>query len=345
MSFSILKRSLLRSLYQLTTTSVGRHFFSKFRFDLESKKLLKRNDQPFQILIYHRVLPEFDPFAIDVTPHKRFEKQIKYLSTRFNIVSLDEMMQNVYQGEIKPDQLCITFDDGYFDNFKYAFPVLKRYNIPATIFLTTDFISNNRYLWFDKAIQFIKYCSKEKINLKEFLGPELHMADFKQKSVSMYQLLEWLKTKTPVKRDEILNFLYKKYIMSNIKFDRLMLNWEEIREMKKSGIEFGSHTKSHPILSKISVEQIKNELIGSKNMIEEKLDQEIHSFAYPNGKVDDFSVDSYKILAECGYTYAVTTIPGNNFFSTNPFMLHRFLPWDKDPKVFTGRVIFNRITN
>jgi peptidoglycan/xylan/chitin deacetylase (PgdA/CDA1 family) len=108
----------------------------------------------------------------------------------------------------------------------------------------------------------------------------------------------------------------------------LMLSWDEIRTMQQHNISFGSHTVTHPILSKISAEEIRTELQCSKETIEKQLGVPIRTFAYPVGRTEDFNGEVKTMLQEAGYVCAVTTIPGPNEPGQDPFELKRGTPWE-----------------
>jgi peptidoglycan/xylan/chitin deacetylase (PgdA/CDA1 family) len=91
-----------------------------------------------------------------------------------------------------------------------------------------------------------------------------------------------------------------------------MLSWDEIRVMHRGGIGFGSHTATHPILSRVDRAQARVEIVESKRKIEEELGVVVEGFAYPNGTRADFLSETKSLLQEAGYLYAVTTIPGSN---------------------------------
>ncbi|MBN2366700.1 MAG: polysaccharide deacetylase family protein [Calditrichaeota bacterium] len=310
-----------------------------------SRNILSFNDNfnnSFQILVYHRILPYDDPFAIGVVTVNNFKKQIEYLKKKFRIISLNKLVEEVKKGSIKPNSLCITFDDGYLDNFLYAFPILKKYDIPATIFLTTDTIGTANLLWFDKVIQIIKRTNIHQIN---FLNHEFDLTDFNSKKKSWKNILELLKKYPPDERDEYIEVLKDSCKIFEFDKVRIMLNWEEIKDMFKSGMNFGAHTKSHPILTTIDIEKIKNEVLESRLIIENNLDCEITNFAYPNGGIKDFNTSCKVILKKYKFKSAVTTIGTRNSINQDLFELSRFLPWDKNNYAFIGRIIIEKYKN
>ena len=92
-------------------------------------------------LLYHRIdTTETDPWNICVSPD-RFEEQVKFLKDNFNVISTDELINQVTKRSIKNNSICLTFDDGYADNYVYVKPILEKYNCPATFFISTVFIN------------------------------------------------------------------------------------------------------------------------------------------------------------------------------------------------------------
>src|SRR4030095_15624021 len=105
---------------------------------------------PFAILLYHRVNPDSDPFFPAVSVNV-FEAQMRYLTTNFLVRSLNEILRRLRQGKgIEPLTIAITFDDGYRDNYSFAYPILKKYQLPATVFVATGFIGTEGLMWNDR---------------------------------------------------------------------------------------------------------------------------------------------------------------------------------------------------
>ena len=103
------------------------------------------------VLMYHRVCPRENSWSFPGVSPNDFEKHMEYFKNNFNILPLDTLAQYLKDGKSVPQKsISITFDDGYRDNLVYAYPILKKYSIPATVFLTTGFIGTDRLLWWDK---------------------------------------------------------------------------------------------------------------------------------------------------------------------------------------------------
>jgi peptidoglycan/xylan/chitin deacetylase (PgdA/CDA1 family) len=122
----------------------------------------------------------------------------------------------------------------------------------------------------------------------------------------------------------------------------LMLTWPDVRHMHCMGITFGSHTVTHPILSRLSIDRAREEIEVSKRVIEEKLKAPISVFAYPNGRRDDFDEISKGLLVEAGYVCAVTTILGTNQPGQDLYELRRGGPWQQYLPAFATQLSWQR---
>ncbi len=289
------------------------------------------------ILLYHKVDYNAAPFfGVAVRPDV-FEKQIRFLKRYYKIVDLADLNQLEQLDRTSPsDLIVITFDDGYRNNYRYAAPILKKYNVPATIFLATDYIGNNRLLWYDK-LSWILY---KVVNLpdsrrlmkfelsQEIIGEvERFFAAKSSGRVSILRfLVALLRAYLDREREEVIKRLAEACRVNTWPGDedRPMLSWEEVREMSKYGISFGSHTASHPVLSDISVEEARREIVESKNIIEEQIQKPVTTFAYPYGKKEDYTDKVTKILIDEEFEYACTTTVGYEQFPVaTPLKLKR----------------------
>jgi peptidoglycan/xylan/chitin deacetylase (PgdA/CDA1 family) len=238
-----------------------------------------------------------------------------------------------------PDNLIvITFDDGYRDNYTNAFPILKELSIPATIFLATDGIGSGGILWHDRVFSAFR---KTNVNfLEEFGSLSRHrLGTIGEKLFAQQEVLNFIRSQDDRERMHWIDLLVNKLEVADCSEARgLMLSWDEAYLMHKSGISFGSHTVTHPILSKLSCDQARQEIEGSKAIIEKSLATQVRSFAYPNGKTNDFSDSTKRLLKEAGYICALTTEFGTNEPNQDLFELRRATPWDHDIRTFGIRL-------
>ena len=219
------------------------------------------------VLMYHNIgIPpkEVALKSLYVTP-RMFRFQMWYLKTSgFKVVSLHEILSFI-NGKNSPKRLAaITFDDGYQDFYDNAFPVLKTYKFPSTVFLVSDLVGKES-LWDSRG--------KERL-----------------------------------------------------------LHWDSILEMKDAGVVFGSHSKTHPFLSRLSWNELTDEIRGSKIMLEERLKNPVDFFCYPNGDYDNRVLET---VAAAGYKGAVTTKRGLIHRNDRPFEMRRsFIRYNTHPMLF-----------
>jgi peptidoglycan/xylan/chitin deacetylase (PgdA/CDA1 family) len=124
---------------------------------------------------------------------------------------------------------------------------------------------------------------------------------------------------------------------------REYLSWQEVLEMAKAGITFGSHTVTHPFLSRMPLSEVKDEIITSKETIEGRLGSPVRILAYPSGGQADFNESIKRVLKDAGFLCAVTTLWGTNSFSTDPYELRRVQAWDPNPQMFALRLGYYRL--
>lgn len=278
------------------------------------------------ILMYHRVDHQARPYFEAVVNPNVFEKQIRFLKKNYKIVNLCDLKTFELNPESNRDIVVLTFDDGYYDNYIYAFPILKKYEIQATIFLTTDFINTNRLLWYDKLAWLLYEAGSipntstlAKLDIPDNIAAAIKLfftADRSTQFHILHSLSSRLKRLSADRRDNILNDLAwacnrEDYPRIN---QRAMLCWQEIREMAEYGITFGAHTVTHPVLSELPKSQAQWEIVESKEAIENKIQKSVNSFAYPFGKMNDFSDTVIEIIKTAGFEYACTAIRGHEKF-------------------------------
>lgn len=289
--------------------------------------ILKLHRNKVIILMYHRFSDRPEPFKIQ---RDVFERQIRFLKKKFMFISLSHYAE-VLAGErndIPPNPVILTIDDGYWDNYIYAYPILKKYSVPATIFIGTDFITEKAWLWSNK-LEFI--LKNSKYSEFEFpLGHEtvrFHVGNFESWHRTQLTMFNYCRSISDSQKDEVFDQLAKHLKVSvpdETQGDFQPLTWEQIREMYGNGVDFGSHTCSHAILSRLNDDELKYEIVQSKSRIEENISSPIDFFCYPNGTPDDFDVRAVKLLEEASYAAAVTTVPGYNYTANqDPFQLKR----------------------
>jgi len=262
------------------------------------------------IFVYHRVCPGKGNLPVSNIYPEEFEKQIRYLKENFKIYSLEKLinvLENNQKNKKESENIAvITFDDGYKDNYLYAYPILKKYKIPATIFLISNYIGKDKLFWWDKIEYIIYHTKKGKINIPNF-GKFL-ITNKKKKFYCILFLLKKFKRMSNNLRDKHISELQN---ICRVRIPaglgkKMILSWDEIREMKDNEISFGAHTLTHANLLNMNLEEAESEISHSKAIIEDKLKGDVISFAYPYGS-KFYNHDIIKLLEKNGFVCAVTT--------------------------------------
>lgn len=285
-----------------------------------------------RILAYHRVLDyaptsfPFDEAVISASPDE-FYQQMKFVKQHFEVISFADLYECEKAGRQWPNRaLIVTFDDGYRDNYTNAFPVLNAFNIPATIFLVTGHIGQTKLFWWDAVAYCIKHTKLLAKNFPQISSQTLSLVKASDKQFAIHLILGWIKHVPDKVSRKFLERLPDelKVEMPDDLGAGVHLSWDEVREMSKQKIEFGSHTVTHPILANISEAQLEREIVESKKTIEQELGKEILSLAYPVGRKSKFNQLAQKLAANHGFRYAVSYEEGVVFQKEfDPFAMPR----------------------
>ena len=326
----------LREKYQLSVASNGAE--RKFSW-------AKRKHATARILYYHRVNDEGDPLFAAISP-RLFEQQMRHLARYHKVASISEIMRHLEDGESPETLIGITFDDGYQDNYEYAFPILQRYGLPATIFLTTGSIDSREPLWFERLAEAIKITTREYLDLEIDIPQRFWMRTLEERLASNRQIFLLLRSIGNVERNQrLLEILKHLGAERESARKNKMLTWDQIRVMKANRINFGGHTVTHPFLSRLTPSETLWELSESKRRIEEELQQPVRYFAYPNGREEDFAAANAETLRTVGYQAAMTTIWGMNYPATDRMQLKRGGPWESSEALFAWKMDWYQLAN
>ncbi len=237
---------------------------------------------------------------------------MSYFSRHYAILELDKAIGMMRAGTLPKYPLAITFDDGYRNFYTHAFPILKKMRIPATMFIAADFVSERKPLWVDRleyAIGNQAGGRAEKIARDKKIRDELKKLPDDEKE-KLLQEIERVSSS----------------IFSDFDGDRVVyapLSKSEILEMKGASIKFGAHTKSHPILSKLSPARLGDEVRGSKEALKDICGGISDVFAYPNGQPGDWNEATESAVSNAGFSFALTTVEGVNGKDAHSFRLKR----------------------
>jgi len=289
------------------------------------------------VLRYHRVGGSAAaPVPLSVTP-REFEAQLRFLRSRCRVVSAREIAETVAKRRpLPPRAVAITFDDGYEDNFSVAFPLLARYGLHATFFVTAGWIGTERLLWWDKVHEFVRQAAAAGYPPMDYEElPEPVAAALARAEVRTPAGVERLESELvaalrsldlpPEELDDLAEQVAAALGAGEARVDGdRAMSWDQVRRLREGGMEIGSHTMSHPELATTPAERAYEELEQSKKTIERELGEPIELLAYPAG---DYNQDVVDLVLEAGYEAAFTTAAGPVCEGDDPFTLRRIGVW------------------
>jgi peptidoglycan/xylan/chitin deacetylase (PgdA/CDA1 family) len=230
-------------------------------------------------------------------------EQLRYLTRHFKVVSLESMLDRIMHGSFPlAHEIVLTFDDGLRNNLTVAYPILRGLRLPATMFVCPALVESGAWLWNHEM----------RCRLQTLAAPEL--AELRMKLLSpgnsVDAIIEWMKT-LHLQQRRTAEAIIRQATMSfrptaaqREAFD--IMNWNDLRSFDRELITMGSHTLSHPILTKLSNQEIESEILDSHRFLEQRLERKIDFFCYPNGAYDR---RAYQLVQKT-YRAAVTTETG-----------------------------------
>jgi len=320
------------------SAAAGMMHYSGLRSALAALRRHRAGGRRILIVSYHRVVDDFTGELQRSIPgllisKETFRRHLEEANRAgYAFATLEEALE-VMEGRRKATRdLCVvTFDDGYRDVYRHGFPILKAMGIPATIYLPADYVGTERRFDHDRLFHLIRMLQDRRIEpLYETLPPWSAglIAPVLAGSIPLSAALD--------------DFIaYHRGAMLRATIDGLerqlgsvgralpeqgdVIDWEEAREMSRSGISFGAHTLKHTVLTLEPVEQVRAEVEGSRDILQRELGQQVVDFAYCNGWYSDVVI---RVLREAGFRSAVTTEDLPNVIGGDPFTLKRKVLWE-----------------
>lgn len=273
----------------------------------------------------------FDTDLFSVTAAE-LGREIAFLKRNLDVISVAEMADGLEKHSLPERPAVITFDDGYRDNYSLAYPVLTDAGVSACFFVSTHLVGTNSIPWWDQVA-----CCFKRARVSEFTSPfggdpfqcglrdsaacavvnqnaNRYIAEMKKcRWHDAMRRLDDLKTETAVQPEYECD-------------GRLMMSWDEVREMHRGGMEIGGHTRSHPIISKIDSEElIRQEIAGCRADLKRELKHDVAAFAYPEGNVEAMSELADTVISEAGFTISFSYIDKLGLRDTvSPWRIPRF---------------------
>lgn len=270
---------------------------------LALSRYLNRNSP--LILMYHRVLKHE---LIPGTHPDVFAEQIAYIKKHFNVINMSQLLMHLEQGNLPERVLVLTFDDGHYDFYTNAWPVIKQHGLTATLFVTTNFIDQQTWLWPDLLRYLLMNAKPGEVAFEGLGAVSISPANI---LATWNKLGDFCLELSSEDRNTFIENMASQLEISipeNPQAPFTPTTWPQLSEMITEGLDVGSHSVTHPILSKIKPDQLLSELIASKERIRAMLDIDAIGICYPNGMPVDVSPE-VQHEASKHYRYGVVAYP------------------------------------
>ncbi len=287
-----------------------------------------RPTDSFAVIMYHGVVERPNPWYGFSIPAPILETQLRMFRRFCSVLSLDDIFDLLDRGRpLPPRCVALTFDDGYRSSGTIAWPMLRRERLPATLFCSVQALDHG-WLWPDAVRHAIRRTSRPLLVLERL--PEgrltLPLSTLPQRLAAVARLDMLLKRLPNAAKERVLDELL--WSLCGLTRERLvlpglMLSWDEARLLAAEGMDIGAHTITHPILTNISVDEARHEIVQSRRILEERLRTSVPHFAYPNGTARDCSDTIRQLAREAGFRSACMAVNGVNGPGTSLFALRR----------------------
>jgi peptidoglycan/xylan/chitin deacetylase (PgdA/CDA1 family) len=291
------------------------------------------------ILMYHSVMddPSRESQTLGGIIHSTavFTRQMELLAREFVPISLDDLLSALADGRpLRPRSVVVTFDDGYTDNLEVAVPILNGVGVPATFYITVDCVETRSLPW-PSRLRYAFYTTKE-ASWSDTNGIFWPLSDFGERDRAFLSASDRCAQLAGEPQFAFVHKVEKDLGAAPQPSQRLMMTWNQVRDLAKSGHIVGSHTLTHPNMAYVDASSAKRELADSKRQLETVLQNPVVHFSYPCPALSPhWNKSTRKMSEEVGYRTAVTTVGGPVTQQDDPLSLHRVRP-SKDLDGFTG---------
>lgn len=269
------------------------------------------------VLMYHRVLPaemarqSFSHSGLIVSP-ETFKRHMEFLRRGFRPLTLADFMEHMESGNRFPTGAClITFDDGWLDNHDYALPILRDLQVPAVVFVATDYIGSDRPFWQEHLGYLLHETSRRGLGAAARMAHQIDLPvtdDDAHLRVAVAATVDRFRAESYDSIEGLIRALRQALMDSGaqeaVQSPDLFMNWDNVHALAQSGITIASHTRSHRSLPRLEASVVRQELAESRRIVADQIGQDVPAFAYPGGFHDD---TVRQAAIDCGYRLAFTT--------------------------------------
>lgn len=291
------------------------------------------NDDAVAVFLFHGVTELEDCGIRNYTgkhiDRDTFASTIKLLSSSGHAVSIDELYAHVTKGQPCPKRsFHVTFDDGFWNNLSAAAPILKDFSVPATFYVTSDFVEYGSRSWTDRIEAAVASTPLRQISCPPPMEPNYKLSTKSDRILFLQQVRERVKASRQTDPDTFADLLVESLIGSDdLQFIETLdrkLNWHEVRQLDADPLfSVGGHGQTHRILGYLSHAEIQEEVTECISALRTKGGLAAEHFSYPEGFAGSYTCELVDFLGQLGVKTGVTTIPGANSAGQDPFQLRR----------------------
>jgi peptidoglycan/xylan/chitin deacetylase (PgdA/CDA1 family) len=305
-----------------------------------------------------------DPFLLTVTP-EHFAEHLDVLRKHYRPMRLDRLVEAWRAGRLPRRAVAVTMDDGYFDALQYARPLLERYDVPATVFVVSGRVGDDRGFWWDELEALLLEPGELPGSLRLRVNQQEHIWEFGESAhysaadSELHRGWHYELATTPTRRHAILDSIWRLLrcvpeeersalmddlfssagIVRKARPTHRTLTADEVERLGAGGlVEIGAHTVTHSVLSSLSGVEQQREIEQSKAELERMTGTPIVSFAYPHGQQSDYTAESAALASSAGFTSACAAYVGKVRRNTDRFQLPRNWMPDGDGEAFERRL-------
>src|SRR5579863_364708 len=277
------------------------------------------------VQLAHWWMRRFRPSLIILNYHRATGETLRrhflYLRRYYRVMHIEDALEELFaslvsqQADLRPDRrlpVVVTFDDGYCDNYTYAFALAQELHIPITIFLIPGYIESGARFWWLEGKRLAYHTRAEKVTIE---GHTYTIGTSEERELLADVIDRHLRYSPSIEeREAFLSDIRAVLVdtaadeIEQVDTEALPVTWEQVREMEQSGwVSFGAHTMHHPLLSSLaSVEEMRQEVAECRLVLEQQLGHPVRSFAYPIGKSEQIGNEGVQAVKDAGYQWAVT---------------------------------------
>jgi peptidoglycan/xylan/chitin deacetylase (PgdA/CDA1 family) len=287
------------------------------------------------ILLYHSVadrvdpIVSSDPYALQVSA-EHFAEQMEVLGSEARVLPLQAFVKAVRERKLTRRSVAVTFDDGYADNLHCAYPVLRRFGLPATIYVAAGPTGGGHEFWWDELARLLYALADSSHSLSIRIRGQWQGIRGRDRDTLLRLVYRKLRPLSHGDRVEVLAQLRDRIPTgaTDGPFRRSM-SPKEIEEVAGSDlIQIGAHTTDHPVLTSLSLDAQRSTISENKGWLEDVTGRPVETFAYPYGQPSDFTRSTADLVRELGFAYACSGSGGVAWRGSDPYRLPRL--WVRD---------------